>query len=66
MSPIPQETIDRVLDATDIVELVGSHVTLKKVGLNFQGLCPFHSEKTPSFSVSTEKRMFRCFGCGTP
>ena len=64
MPGIPQETIDRVLDATDIVELVGSYVTLKKVGLNFQGLCPFHSEKTPSFSVSMEKGMFRCFGCG--
>ncbi len=64
MPGIPQETIDRVLDATDIVELVGSYVTLKKVGLNFQGLCPFHSEKTPSFSVSLEKRIFRCFGCG--
>ncbi len=64
MPPIPQETIDRVLDATDIVELVGCYVTLKKVGLNFQGLCPFHSEKTPSFSVSLEKRIFRCFGCG--
>ena len=63
MPGIPQETIDRVLDATDLVELVGSYVTLKKVGLNFQGLCPFHSEKTPSFSVSIEKRMFRCFGC---
>ncbi len=65
MPGIPQETIDRVLDATDIVELVGSYITLKKVGLNFQGLCPFHNEKTPSFSVSMEKGMFRCFGCGT-
>jgi len=64
MPSIPQETIDKVLDSTDIVELIGSYVTLKKVGESFQGLCPFHKEKTPSFSVSAEKRMFRCFGCG--
>ena len=63
MPSIPQETIDRILAAIDFVELIGSHVTLKKVGQNFQGLCPFHSEKTPSFSVSAEKRIFRCFGC---
>ncbi len=64
MPGIPQETIDRVLEATDIVELIGSYVTLKKVGQNFQGLCPFHNDKTPSFSVSPEKKIFRCFGCG--
>jgi len=63
MPSIPQETIDRILAAIDIVELIGSHVTLKKVGQNFQGLCPFHNEKTPSFSVSPDKQMFRCFGC---
>jgi DNA primase len=65
MSGIPQETIDRVLDSTNIVELIGSFVALKKIGQNFQGLCPFHDDKTPSLSVSPEKKIFRCFGCGT-
>jgi DNA primase len=64
MPGIPQETIDRVLDSTNIVELIGSFVALKKIGQNFQGLCPFHDEKTPSLSVSPEKKIFRCFGCG--
>jgi DNA primase len=63
MPSIPQETIDKVLDSTDIVELIGSYVSLKRVGQNFQGLCPFHSEKTPSFVVTGEKKIFRCFGC---
>src|SRR5262249_38364477 len=65
MPGIPQETIDRVLDSTNIVELIGSFVALKKIGQNFQGLCPFHDDKTPSLSVSPEKKIFRCFGCGT-
>src|SRR2546428_2597741 len=64
MPGIPQETIDRVVDSTNIVELIGSFVALKKIGQNFQGLCPFHDEKTPSLSVSPEKKIFRCFGCG--
>ena len=64
MPGIPQETIDRVLDSTNIVELIGSFVALKKIGQNFQGLCPFHNDKTPSLSVSPEKKIFRCFGCG--
>ena len=64
MPGIPQETIDRVLDSTNIVELIGSFVALKKLGQNFQGLCPFHDDKTPSLSVSPEKKIFRCFGCG--
>ena len=64
MPSIAQETIDRVLDSTNIVELIGSFVALKKIGQNFQGLCPFHDDKTPSFSVSPEKKIFRCFGCG--
>ena len=63
MPGIPQETIDRVLDSTDIVEIIGSFVALKKIGQNFQGLCPFHDDKTPSLSVSSEKKIFRCFGC---
>ena len=65
MPGIPQETIDRVLESTDIVELIGSFIALKKLGQNFQGLCPFHEDKSPSLSVSPEKKIFRCFGCGT-
>lgn len=65
MPGIPQETIGRVLEATDIVELIGSFVALKKLGQSFQGLCPFHEDKSPSLSVSPEKKIFRCFGCGT-
>src|SRR3990172_5004361 len=64
MPGIPQEIIDRVVDSTNIVELIGSFVALKKIGQNFQGLCPFHDDKTPSLSVSPEKKIFRCFGCG--
>jgi len=61
---IPENIIDEVRDRTDIVEVVSQHVALKKVGKNFKGLCPFHSEKTPSFTVSSEKRIYHCFGCG--
>src|SRR6266545_4390923 len=64
MPGIPQETIDRVVDSTNVVELIGSFVALKKIGQNFQGLCPFHDDKTPSLSVSPDKKIFRCFGCG--
>ena len=61
---IPREVIEEILYRTDIVELVGSYVTLKRAGSNMSGLCPFHSEKTPSFSVSSAKKFFYCFGCG--
>ena len=61
---IPDSVIDEVRDRTDIVEVVSQVVTLRKVGKNFKGLCPFHSEKTPSFTVSPEKRIYHCFGCG--
>ena len=61
---IPREVIDEILYRTDIEQLVGSYVNLKRTGANLSGLCPFHSEKTPSFSVSPSKRMFYCFGCG--
>lgn len=61
---IPAEKINDVSEATDIVDLVSGYVTLKKSGRNFFGLCPFHTEKTPSFSVNPEKQIFHCFGCG--
>lgn len=61
---IPREVIEEILYRTDIAELIGSYVTLKRAGSNLTGLCPFHSEKTPSFSVSPAKKFFYCFGCG--
>lgn len=61
---IPQEKIDEVRDATDIVEYIGGFVRLKKRGKNYLGLCPFHQEKTPSFNVSPDRQMYHCFGCG--
>ena len=61
---IPDHIIDEIRDRTDIVTVISDHVVLKKVGKNFKGLCPFHSEKTPSFSVSPDKRIYHCFGCG--
>lgn len=60
-----QKVIDEVRAATDIVGLVGEAVTLRRQGRNYLGLCPFHTEKTPSFTVSPDKQMFHCFGCGT-
>lgn len=61
---IPEETIQQVKEASDIVDVVGQYVDLKKSGANYLGLCPFHSEKTPSFTVSRQKQFFHCFGCG--
>jgi len=60
---IPQETIDQIRSGSDIVEYIGSLVRLKKRGKDYLGLCPFHNEKTPSFSVSPSKQIFYCFGC---
>ena len=60
---LPENFIQEVVERTDIEELVGRYVSLKRAGANLQGLCPFHSEKTPSFTVSPAKRMFYCFGC---
>jgi DNA primase len=60
---IPQEFIEEVLERTDIVEIIEPRVTLKKSGQNYTGLCPFHDEKSPSFSVSQEKQFYYCFGC---
>ena len=56
-------TLKEILDRTDLVELIGEYVQLKKSGQGYQGLCPFHAEKTPSFHVSPLKGIFRCFGC---
>ncbi len=61
---IPQETVNMILDAAQIVDVVGDFVTLKKRGANHIACCPFHNEKTPSFSVSASKGIFKCFGCG--
>ena len=61
---IPQSFLQELLARADIVEIVGRHVQLKKGGANFMGLCPFHGEKSPSFSVSPAKQFYHCFGCG--
>lgn len=61
---ISQESIQQILSRIDIVEIVGSFVKLKKRGANYLGLCPFHNEKTPSFTVSPSKEIYKCFGCG--
>src|SRR5713226_403039 len=56
--------LDEIRAAVDIVDLVGRYVSLKKSGVNWKGLCPFHGEKTPSFMVNPRKGIFHCFGCG--
>ena len=61
---LPQSLIDELSSRCDIVEIVSRYVTLKKSGGNYFGLCPFHNEKTPSFSVSSDKQIYNCFGCG--
>ena len=61
---IPDELIDRIREGADIVSVISEHLSLKKTGQNYTGLCPFHSEKTPSFIVSPTKQIFHCFGCG--
>ncbi len=62
--PIPEEIVDEVRRLCNIVDIIGDYIPLEKKGRNFLGLCPFHSEKTPSFSVSEEKQLYYCFGCG--
>ena len=61
---IPQSFIDDLLNRTDIVDVVSSRVQMKKAGKNYTACCPFHKEKTPSFSVSPDKQFYYCFGCG--
>src|SRR5699024_10918329 len=60
---IPEEIVDRIRQANDIVDVIGEFVQLQRQGRNFFGLCPFHDEKTPSFSVTPDKQIFYCFGC---
>ncbi len=61
---IPQATIDRIVDAADIVDVVSDYVTLRRAGASYKGLCPFHDDKTPSFSVSPARGVCKCFSCG--
>ncbi len=64
MARIPEATLEAIREATDLVELIGRYVSLRKAGRSHKGLCPFHSEKTPSFSVNGDAGYFYCFGCG--
>ena len=64
MARIPEHIIENVRQVADIYDIVSEHVNLKKRGRNFFGLCPFHNEKTPSFSINIEKQIYKCFGCG--
>src|ERR1700676_4287876 len=64
MARFGQDKIEEVRTRADIVEVIGAHVRLKRAGRNLVGLCPFHNEKTPSFSVNAERGFFHCFGCG--
>ena len=61
---ITQNTIQQILSRIDILDVVGGFVRLKRRGANYLGLCPFHNEKTPSFTVSPSKEIYKCFGCG--
>tara|TARA_B100002052_G_scaffold130341_3_gene119589 strand:+ start:11358 stop:13121 length:1764 start_codon:yes stop_codon:yes gene_type:complete len=64
MARISEQSIEKIRSVADIYDIISSYVELKKKGRNFFGLCPFHGEKTPSFSVNTEKQIYKCFGCG--
>ncbi len=64
MGTIPNQTIEQIASANDIVEVIGSYFPLKRAGTAFKALCPFHQEKTPSFTVNPQRQTFHCFGCG--
>src|SRR5215475_8709502 len=57
-------TLEQIRAASDIVDIIGSYVPLKRAGANFRALCPFHKEKTPSFNINPQLQIFKCFGCG--
>ena len=61
---ISEEVIERIKQENDIVDIISESVRLKRSGRNFFGLCPFHNDKNPSFSVSQEKQIYKCFSCG--
>ena len=61
---IDENTIEEIKNRADIVTEISNYVDIKKIGANYKGLCPFHSEKTPSFTVSPQKQIYKCFGCG--
>src|ERR671939_485144 len=64
MALITRESIERVVDASDMVAVVSTRTPLRRVGSRFTGRCPFHEERTPSFSVNPHEKLFYCFGCG--
>ncbi len=64
MEDITENDKEEIRKATDIVEIIGQYAQLKKTGQNYIGLCPFHSERSPSFTVNPEKQIYHCFGCG--
>ena len=65
MARIPEQTIEQIRNTADILDVISEYVSLKKRGVNnFFGLCPFHNEKTPSFSININKQIYKCFGCG--
>jgi DNA primase len=64
VSKFTPDTVDRVKDAADIVEIVSAYTDLRRAGERFTGLCPFHEERTPSFSVDAREKLYHCFGCG--
>src|SRR5215203_3163259 len=64
VSRIPEETIEQIAAANDIVEVIGSYFPLKRAGATYKALCPFHQERSPSFTVNPHRQIFKCFGCG--